>query len=280
MYPDSYYGYGARNEFTIMNNLYREGFPVPKVLLFEENKKILGKPFIIMEFIEGRMFYQLIENSSLDKIPNLMKKFTELLVNLHQINWKKIVTDKALKDTNDPFFAVNLILEKMDLLLEKYDLDLFESTIEWLRKNIKKFPVSRIGFNHKDYHWVNILATEDNSLFLVDWSISNVSDIREDIARTICVFTMVGNVDPIPLFLKYYEKLSGKSIGDLSFFEVAAALEYILFFILPIVNPDLAEDRDRFMERIKSHRSWIRNLYKYMTERTKILIAEIEELLE
>ena len=45
MLPDIDESYGAKNEFIIMERLYRKDFPVPRVILFEEDESILGEPF-------------------------------------------------------------------------------------------------------------------------------------------------------------------------------------------------------------------------------------------
>ena len=42
MIPDWSRGNGVKNEFTIMGRLYKEGIPVPKVILHEKDKTILG----------------------------------------------------------------------------------------------------------------------------------------------------------------------------------------------------------------------------------------------
>jgi len=39
-----------------MDRLYKEGFPVPRVILYEEDESTLGAPFLLMEYIENRWF--------------------------------------------------------------------------------------------------------------------------------------------------------------------------------------------------------------------------------
>jgi len=46
-------GKGAEHEYDIMSFLMRMGYPVPRVYEFDEGG-VLGQPFLIMEFIEGR----------------------------------------------------------------------------------------------------------------------------------------------------------------------------------------------------------------------------------
>ena len=210
MYPDNCDGYGVKNEFTIMDRLYNEGFPVPRVILYEEDKSILGGPFLMMEYIENKRFHTKIINAAPDQQEYWMKKFTELLVKLHQIDWKKIITDKAPKNLDDPFFSIDVYLPEYIRDWRKHGFTLYKSTLDWLKKQRENYPAKRLGFNHRDFHSFNVIVAEDDSLFLVDWSISNVGDIRNDIANAFCVFNMEKQEKLGNLFLEYYEEISGE----------------------------------------------------------------------
>jgi aminoglycoside phosphotransferase (APT) family kinase protein len=39
-----------------MKFLGEKGFPVPKMLLLCEDPKVIGTPFFVMEYVEGRIF--------------------------------------------------------------------------------------------------------------------------------------------------------------------------------------------------------------------------------
>ena len=80
----------VKNEFLIMDRLHNEGFPVPRVILYEEDEAILDGPFLIMEYVEHSPFLPKIIDTSSDQQQYWMRKFTELLVRLHKLDWKKI----------------------------------------------------------------------------------------------------------------------------------------------------------------------------------------------
>ena len=177
MFPDNYGGYGAKNEFTIMDRLYKEGFPVPRVILYEEDKSILGEPFLMMEFIENKMLFSYVVNAPPDQQEFWIKKFADVLVQLHQIDWKEIVTDRAPKNLDDPFFATDVYIDDWNLFIEKYGASQYKETLDWLKKERNNYPVKRLGFIHRDFHFANVLVRENDSLYVVDWTASNVSDI-------------------------------------------------------------------------------------------------------
>ena len=234
MYPDECESYGVKNEFTIMKRLYNEGFPVPRVILYEEDESILGGPFIIMEYIEHTTFFTKVINATPDQQEYWMKSFAELLVKLHQINWKKIITDKAPINVDDPFFSIDVYLNEYITDWRKLGFTQYKSTIEWLRKQRENYPSKQLGFNHRDFHFANVIVAEDDDLFLVDWSYSNVADIRLDIANAFCAFYMIQQEKLGNLFLEYYEEISEEPIGDNAFYEVLCALQFLLFCVYSI----------------------------------------------
>lgn len=278
MFPDSYLGYGAKNEFTIMDSLYKGGFPVPKVILFEEDKSILGKPFLMMEFIENKLLYTFVLDASKDQQEYWMKKFSKLLVELHNIDWKKIASDRIPKNIDDPYFAADVYINDWILSVEKFGFVQFKPIVTWLKKQRENYPVKRLGFIHRDFHLTNVLVTEDESMYVVDWASSNVADTRTDVANTISLFTMLGLRKLIPLFLKYYEEFLGEPIGDIAFYEVATTLNFLLFCISEFRNHE--KGSEEYKKILKYFGVWLENLYEFLVERTQIKITEIESILE
>jgi aminoglycoside phosphotransferase (APT) family kinase protein len=276
MYPKSYLGFGVKHEYKIMQNLLQEGFQVPSVLFFEEVEEILGKPFMIMEFIEGETLNDKFSKSSADQIPELMYQFTSLMVSLHRLEWKKFITDKTQIDTNDPYFATNFIIDDLRLIAKEFNKKEYQPTIKWLQDKKVNYPVENFAFIHGDFHPLNIIVAENNSLFVIDWGQSRISDIRDDIAHTSLLFIMFGASQLNPLLFKYYEELSGNSIGDLVFYEVSSAFKLLIYLTLQIGNFDLNENQAKLMSIIQSLNPMLQRAYNYLVERTNIRIPEFE----
>jgi len=53
----------SRREFHGMSQLHKAGYPVPQVLILEREHSPFGKPFVIMERIEGRVLWSLLVSS-------------------------------------------------------------------------------------------------------------------------------------------------------------------------------------------------------------------------
>jgi hypothetical protein len=124
----------------------------------------------------------------------------------------------------------------------------------------------------------NILVTEDESLYVVDWAASNVADTRTDVAKTVNLFTMLGVGKLVPLFLTYYEEFLGEPIGDITFYEIATMLHLLLFCIFLFRHHEKESEEDK--KALEGVVLWLKNLYELLVERTQIRITEIEAMLE
>ena len=49
--------HAIEREYRVLDALRDSNVPVPKVRAFCDDNAILGAPFYIMEFVEGRIFY-------------------------------------------------------------------------------------------------------------------------------------------------------------------------------------------------------------------------------
>ena len=65
----------AEKEFGGMKKLHEMGFPVPEVLVLELDRSYFGKPFVIMERINGRQMWPVIDESPEEKRQCLVTLF-------------------------------------------------------------------------------------------------------------------------------------------------------------------------------------------------------------
>ena len=84
LYAGPWAKYKARKEFSLLKRLYEVGYPVPKVSLIEVDSAPLGRPFIVMERIEGSAMWNLLESA--EDTSDLYHLFSKLFVNLHEMD--------------------------------------------------------------------------------------------------------------------------------------------------------------------------------------------------
>ena len=83
----------AKAEFRVMRQLHQLDHPVPWILVLADKNSPFGKPFVIMEKIEGKMLSSMLRRPSSEPEPHLLHLFCKLLADLHGPNWRPAVSD-------------------------------------------------------------------------------------------------------------------------------------------------------------------------------------------
>jgi aminoglycoside phosphotransferase (APT) family kinase protein len=78
-------------EFDGLQRLLAAGCPVAKAFTLEQDNSPFGKPFLLMEGIEGELLWLLIDRSTPRQAKTLLTRFCELLVQLHSLDWRSFV---------------------------------------------------------------------------------------------------------------------------------------------------------------------------------------------
>jgi aminoglycoside phosphotransferase (APT) family kinase protein len=115
LYPGNGAEAKASKEFHAMTQLHGIGFPVPRVCQLELDKSILGRPFVIMEKVNGRLMGEAL-NESENTGKTMLRLFCKMFVDLHALDVTpfvsntRIVSDPSVYETNDPYNCVNRLL--------------------------------------------------------------------------------------------------------------------------------------------------------------------------
>lgn len=92
VYPGTDAHHKSQREYEGLQALYRVGYPVPQVFhLAREHSPFDGRPFLIMEQIEGEMMWPVLDRARPDQAAALITQFCELFVQLHALDWHDFV---------------------------------------------------------------------------------------------------------------------------------------------------------------------------------------------
>jgi aminoglycoside phosphotransferase (APT) family kinase protein len=204
-------------------------FPVPEVFKYCSDRSIIGQPFYIMGYIDGKSKYDF----------DSVKKSFDLLSELHLLNLSDVVGKKYKKD-----IRLKEIIEK---IYKQYKATEIKNNPDvdyifiWLKNNIPRERVT--CFCHNDWRMSNIIfSDDDNSPSVIDWELSGMNDPRADLGIAMAYWTeeLEGGISPIspePPFnfdhvdkdyfvKKYFEKL-GFDLSDWKFFEILGLFRLI-----------------------------------------------------
>jgi aminoglycoside phosphotransferase (APT) family kinase protein len=281
VYPgDDAYEKSAR-EFHGMGHLHNAGYPVPEVMRLERDDSPFDRPFIIMEKIDGRPLWPIINQSPDGEKQALLTTFCELMVELHKLDWRPHVSDVSRFDTGDPYIFVNRYLDFFRPFFERFPMPGFTPVMAWMDERRHLVPCERPAPIHQDFHPNNVLLRDDGKASVIDWTQIEISDPRFDVAWTLILFTKPGRIDQRDHVLSEYERISGSAIERLDFFEVVACFKRLGSVAISLIyGPEKLGMRPEAVNAMKLDMPAHRMVYEHLLERTGIAIPEVEAMLE
>jgi aminoglycoside phosphotransferase (APT) family kinase protein len=266
----------AERESTVMTQLLRVGYPVPRIHLTETNDSILGSPFIIMDRIHGSTLNDKLGPSDVENDKWVMV-FSRLFVKLHKLDWKYFVADSQSYHPEDPYYIVkSKVAEAREALTQHKKKDLMP-IVDWLHRRIDSVPCKKPSLIHGDFHPMNIMIDDQQNPFVIDWGAAKVSDYRNDLAWTLLLTRAYSTKENRDSFLNGYQRTCGHDIEEIEYFEVFAILRR-LFDVSVSLDEGAAElgMREDAVEMMKAQMGHIRVVYDLLVDLTGITISEIE----
>jgi aminoglycoside phosphotransferase (APT) family kinase protein len=238
-------------EYRVMKALQHTGVPVPKMLALCADESVIGSMFYVMEFVEGRIFWNgaLTESSPAERAA-MYQEMVRVLAALHTVDLEKT----GLMDFGKPG---NYFARQISRWSEQYRASATEpnpamdTLIAWLEKNMPPDD-GRVALIHGDYRIDNLIfhPTAARVQAVLDWELSTLGHPWADLAYQCMQLRIpadaaipgLGNVDRkalgIPSETEYvarYCELTGiDTIPNwnfyivFSFFRLAAILQGVL----------------------------------------------------
>ncbi len=271
-------------EFKVMRALHELGFPVPKVLLLELGDHPFGRPFVVMERVEGRSMRDVLLESAGERRRELIMLFCKILADLHFLDWRPFVElvspDLSLYETRDAYAWIDHKLSEMKRAIDRFHRDEFGPLLDWLEARSMEVPCERPSLIHGDYHPDNIILRKDGMAFVIDWGAADIGDYRSDLAWTLLLVGTYWGPEAREAILRGYEQASGHRVTRIEYFEVMAILRRLLD-----VSVSLSEGAGRrgmrpgAEEKMRRDADHLRRVYALLIARTGIVIPEVERLL-
>jgi len=269
----------SAREYRGMSLLHSAGYPVPQVLVLEREDSPFGKPFVIMERIEGQMLWPVWFGSPEEKQKELLTLFCQLFVRLHTLDWRPFVQDMTSFDTGDPYALLDQELGKTRPYAERFPIAGFLPVFKWLAERRDLVPCEQPSVIHWDYHPGNILLCNDGSAVVVDWTQVEVSDSRFDLAWTLLLVSTYEGKEWYGRILHEYERLAGAKVEQLAFFEVFACLKRLYSVVASLTyGPETMGMRPSAAAIMRQQLGASKRVYDLLLERTGVKVPEVEEL--
>ena len=171
-------------EYKVLAALENSSVPVAKVYHLCEDTSLIGSMFYIMEYVEGRVFW----DSALPEITDkkirgqMYQEMVEVMAALHSVDIEKV----GLSDYGKPgnYYERQFSRwSKQYKLSEIQDIPEMDQLIAWLEKHLPEDD-GKVSLVHGDYRMDNLMfhATEPRILAVLDWELSTLGHPYADLA--------------------------------------------------------------------------------------------------
>jgi len=161
-------------EFRVIGALHASGFPVPRPYLLCEDDEVIGTSFFVMEFVEGRILWELdLPGMDPNERAAIYDNVNNTLARLHNTDYESI----GLADYGVPgnyFERQTSRWTRQYRASETGTVATMDRLIDWLPDNIPADESASIV--HGDYRLDNMVlhATEPRVIAVLDWELSTI----------------------------------------------------------------------------------------------------------
>ena len=169
------------NEALNQARIEETGLNIPKVL---EVTMVDGKWAIVSEYIKGKTLAQLMEEN-----PDKKDEYLEFLVDLQLLVHSKTAPQ------------LNKLKDKMNRKIKISEID--ATTRYDLHTRLEGMPKHN-KVCHGDFNPSNIIISEDNTAYILDWSHATQGNASADAARTYLLFWLAGDISGAKKYLDLF----------------------------------------------------------------------------
>ena len=266
-------------EARALSLLQNAGYPVSALLLQETDSRILGKPFEIIERLEGQALWPVLASSEPDQQSRLLSRFGSLLAQLHQLDWR-VFTDHSDAYEKSPALLLDETISYYRSLYTKYNLRGFLQLTDWLDAHKNKISV-RPAVVHQDFHANNVFLCTDDRLFVIDWTQFAVSDYRIDLCWTLLIMGDFGNPAWGKQILDAYASHAGHAIEHIDYFHVMVSMKLLGSTVISFLfSPEELGLRPETVNITKEQASIYKQLAQRIRTVTGLTVPEWEDVFE
>ncbi len=170
-------------EFRVLSALYEQGFPVPEPLIYEEDMEIVGSPFYVMGYVQGRLFFDCtMPDLNPEERGEVSRSVIDTLARLHSF----IPDAIGLGDYGRPG---NYFERQVRRWSRQYQLSAdrkissMDKLVEWLPTAIPEPLSGGARIVHGDYSFHNIIINSNDCQVgaVIDWELSTTGDPMGDL---------------------------------------------------------------------------------------------------
>ncbi len=216
----------------------RPHFPlVPRVIAVGEDPAVLGTPFFVMEYLEGKIAgRRLPEKVSPEQARTLCENLVDLHADLHSID----LVQTGLESLGNPVGYVGRQIKGWSgryLAARTDDVPTCERIIAWLEEHMP--PESGASLIHNDFKFDNVVLDPDDITHIIgvlDWEMASLGDPLMDLGASLAYWVQRDDPEPLQAIRRqpttvpgmmtrdevvaHYSERTGRVIEDFTYYYV------------------------------------------------------------
>ena len=179
--------HAVEREYAVMHALGPTGVPVPNMRVLCEDPAIIGTPFYVMDYVDGRVLIDIkLVDLPKDERAGYYMAMADGLAALHRVDWRGVGLETYGKPDNYVSRQVHR-WTKQYLASEPEKNPDMEALLEWLPANLP--PEESPTIAHGDFRLGNLMFAHEGPklLAILDWELSTIGNPLSDLAY-LCSF--------------------------------------------------------------------------------------------
>jgi aminoglycoside phosphotransferase (APT) family kinase protein len=179
--------HAVEREYAAMHALGPTGVPVPRVRLLCEDAAIIGTPFYVMDYVDGRVLTDIrLESVDLAERAPIYLAMADTLAALHRVDWQAVGLGGYGKPENYVARQINRWSKQYLASNPEPNADM-ERLLDYLPAHVPAEDAPTIA--HGDFRLGNLMYAPDRPevLAILDWELSTIGQPLSDLAY-LCSF--------------------------------------------------------------------------------------------
>jgi aminoglycoside phosphotransferase (APT) family kinase protein len=185
-------------EYRVISALEGSGVPVPVVPLLCEDSAVVGTPFYVMEFLEGRVFRDpALPGMEPAERAAIYRAMSDTLARLHQVDWKAAGLESFGKPTG--YLPRQITLWSRQYEAGKtHDIPNMDRLMAWLPDHIPGDEITTIS--HGDFRLENLMfdSATPTVLATLDWELATLGHPFADLAYNCMIWHLPAEGFSVP----------------------------------------------------------------------------------
>jgi len=185
-------------EFKVISALKDTDVPVPVVPLLCEDSAVIGTPFYVMEFLEGRIFRDpAVPEVDATERAQIYKAMSDTLAKLHKVDWKAAGLESFGKPSGYLTRQITLWSRQYEAG-KTHDIPNMDRLIAWLPEHIPEYD--RTTISHGDFRLENLMIHPTKPLVLatLDWELATLGHPFADLAYNCMIWHLPYDTPNVP----------------------------------------------------------------------------------